>query len=95
MANYRCILIFVTTSSRVMSEDLEPPVETKTSFRANMYDPNIKEEVLPRMTPLQQYYSPFHDNNNNIDDNDITLVDVGEDVLPLTTSLEQQLFSVS
>ena len=36
---------------------------------------------------LQRYYSLLHNNNDNIDDSDITLVDVGEDVLPLTTSL--------
>ena len=32
---------------------------------------------------LQERYSPLHNNNNNIiDDNDITLADVGEEVLP-------------
>ncbi|KAH9795044.1 SWIM-type domain-containing protein [Citrus sinensis] len=39
---------------------------------------------------LQQYYSPIYDNYDNIDDNDITLQDVGEEVFPITTSLEQQ-----
>ena len=73
VANYGCIPIFVTTSSRVPNEDLEPPVETKTSFRANMFSPDIEEEVLLRTMSLQQYYSPLHDNNDNIDDNDITL----------------------
>ena len=52
VTNYGCIPIFVITSPRVSSEDLEPPVEIKTSFRANMSAPDI-EEVLPRMTPLQ------------------------------------------
>ena len=32
VANYGCIHIFVTTSPRVPSEDLEPPVETETSL---------------------------------------------------------------
>ena len=90
VANYGCIHIFVTTSLRVPSEYLEPLVETKTFFIANMSAPDIEEEVLPKMTSLQQYYSPLHDNNDNIDDNGITLVDVGEEVLSLTTSLEQR-----
>ena len=58
---------------RVPSEDVEPPVETETSFRANMSGPHNKEEVLPRTMSLQQYYSPIHDNNDNIDDNNIGL----------------------
>ena len=90
LANYGCISIFVTTSPRVPSKDLEPPIETKTSFRANMSRSDIEEEVLPRTTLLQQYHSPLHDNNNNIDDNGITLMDVGENVLLLTTSLKQR-----
>ena len=90
VANYGCIPIFVTISPRVLSQDLKPHVEIKTSFRANMFGLNIQEEVLPRMMSLQQYYSPLHDNNDNIYDNDIMLVDVGEEVLPLTTSLEQR-----
>ena len=81
VANYGCIPIFVTTSPRVPSEDLEPLVETETSFIANIYAPDIEKEVLPKMTSLQQYYSSLHDNNDNIDNNGITLVDVGEDVL--------------
>ena len=89
VANYGCIPIFVTTSPRVPSEDVEPPVETETSFRVNMSGPHNKEEVLPRTMSLQQYCSPIHDNNDNIDDNNITLKDVGEEVLPLTTSLKQ------
>ncbi|KAH9723843.1 SWIM-type domain-containing protein [Citrus sinensis] len=87
VANYGCIHIFVTTSPRVPSEDLEPPVETETFFRANMSGLDIEEEALAKTMSLQQYYSPIHDNNDNIDDNRIT--DVGEEVLPLTTSLEQ------
>ena len=78
VANSGCIPIFVTTSPQVPSEDLEPPVETEISFKINMSGPDIKEEVLLRMTSLQQYYSPLHDNNDNIDDNGITLVDVGK-----------------
>ena len=34
--NYGCILIFITTSPRVPSEDVEPHIETETSFIANM-----------------------------------------------------------
>lgn len=89
VANYRCIPIFVTTSPRVPSQDVELHVETKTSFRANMSNPDNEEKVLPRTMSLQQYYSPINDNYNNIDDNDIMLEDVGEEVLQLTMSLEQ------
>ena len=84
VANYGCIHIFVTTSPRVPSEDVEAPVEIETSFRANMSGPDNEKEVLPRTMSLQQYYSPIHDNNDNIGDNDIALKDVGEEVLPLT-----------
>ena len=52
VANYGCIPIFVTTSSRVPSKDLEPPIETETSFRANMPSSDIEEEVLPRTMSL-------------------------------------------
>lgn len=38
---------------------------------------------------LQQRYSPHHNNNDTIDDNNIILVDVKEEVLPLKMSLEQ------
>ena len=55
-----------------------------------MSGPDNEEDVLPRTMSLQQYYSPIHDNNDNIDDNCITLEDVGEEVLPLTMSLEQR-----
>ena len=88
VANFGCIPIFVTTSPRVPSEDIESHVETKTSFRANMSALDNEEEVLPRTMSLQQYYSPIRDNYDNIDDNDITLEDVGEEVFPITTSLE-------
>ncbi|KAK9177462.1 hypothetical protein WN944_029484 [Citrus x changshan-huyou] len=90
VANFGCIPIFVTTSPRVPSEDIESHVDTETSFRANMSGPDNEEEVLPRTMSLQQYYSPIHDNYDNIDDNDITLQDVGEEVFPITTSLEQR-----
>ena len=52
VTNYGCIPIFVTTSPRVSSKDLEPPVKIETSFRTNMSATDI-EEVLPRMTSLQ------------------------------------------
>ncbi|KAH9786938.1 SWIM-type domain-containing protein [Citrus sinensis] len=55
-----------------------------------MYGPNNDEEVLPRTISLQQYYSPIHDNYDNIDDNGVTLEDVGATVFPITTSLEQR-----
>ncbi|KAH9671455.1 SWIM-type domain-containing protein [Citrus sinensis] len=90
VANFGCIPIFVTTSPRVPSEGIEPHVDTETSFRANMSGPDNDEEVLPRTISLQQYYSPIHDNYDNIDDNGVTLQDVGATVFPITTSLEQQ-----
>ncbi|KAH9696708.1 SWIM-type domain-containing protein [Citrus sinensis] len=77
VANFGCIPIFVTTSPRVPSEGIEPHVDTETSFRANMSGPDNDEEVLPRTISLQQYYSPIHDNYDNIDDNGVTLQDVG------------------
>ncbi|KAH9730924.1 SWIM-type domain-containing protein [Citrus sinensis] len=55
-----------------------------------MYGPNNDEEVMPRTISLQQYYSPIHDNYDNIDDNGVTLEDVGATVFPITTSLEQR-----
>ncbi|KAH9715482.1 SWIM-type domain-containing protein [Citrus sinensis] len=90
VANFGCIPIFVTTSPRVPSEGIEPHVDTETSFRANMSGPDNDEEVLPRTISLQQYYSPIHDNYDNIDDNGVTLQDVGATVFPITTSLEQR-----
>ena len=51
-ANYGCIHIFVTTSPRVPSEDIEPHVKTETSFRANMSGSDNEEEVLPRTMSL-------------------------------------------
>ncbi|GAY65550.1 hypothetical protein CUMW_242030, partial [Citrus unshiu] len=90
VANFGCIPIFVITSPRVPSEGIEPHVDTKTSFRANMSSPVNDEEVLPWTISLQQYYSPIHDNYDNIDDNGVTLQDVGATVFPITTSLEQQ-----
>ncbi|KAH9750661.1 SWIM-type domain-containing protein [Citrus sinensis] len=90
VANFGCIPIFVTTSSRVPSEGIEPHVDTETSFRANMSGPDNDEEVLPRTISLQQYYSPIHDNYDNIDDNGVMLEDVGATVFPITTSLEQR-----
>ncbi|KAH9779504.1 SWIM-type domain-containing protein [Citrus sinensis] len=90
VANFGCIPIFVTTSPRVLSEGIEPHVDTETSFRANMSGPDNDEEVLPRTISLQQYYFPIHDNYDNIDDNGVTLQDVGATVFPITTSLEQQ-----
>ncbi|KAH9661756.1 SWIM-type domain-containing protein [Citrus sinensis] len=89
VANFGCIPIFVTTSPRVSSEGIEPHVDTETSFRANMSGPDNDEEVLLRTISLQQYYSPIHDNYDNIDDNGVTLEDVGATVFPITTSLEQ------
>ncbi|KAH9737194.1 SWIM-type domain-containing protein [Citrus sinensis] len=90
VANFGCIPIFVTTSPRVPSEGIEPHVDTETSFRANMSGPDNDEEVLPRTISLQQYYSLIHDNYDNIDDNGVTLEDVGATVFPITTSLEQR-----
>ncbi|KAH9681072.1 SWIM-type domain-containing protein [Citrus sinensis] len=90
VANFGCIPIFVTTSPRVPSEGIEPHVDTETSFRANMSGPDNEEEVLPRTISLQQYYSPIHNNYDNIDDNGITLQDVGATVFPITTSLDQR-----
>ncbi|KAH9779794.1 SWIM-type domain-containing protein [Citrus sinensis] len=90
VANFGCIPIFVTTSPRVPSEGIEPHVDTETSFRANMSGPDNDEEVLPRTISLQQYYSPIHDNYDNIDDNGVMLEDVGATVFPITTSLEQR-----
>ncbi|KAH9680511.1 SWIM-type domain-containing protein [Citrus sinensis] len=89
VANFGCIPLFVTTSPRVPSEGIEPHVDTKTSFRANMSSPDNEEEVLPRTISLQQYYSLIQDNYDNIDDNGITLQDVRTTVFPITTSLEQ------
>ncbi|KAH9763824.1 SWIM-type domain-containing protein [Citrus sinensis] len=90
VANFGCIPIFVTTSPRVLSEGIEPHVDTETSFRANMSGLDNDEEVLPRTISLQQYYSPIHDNYDNIDDNGVTLQDVGATVFPITTLLEQR-----
>ncbi|KAH9679552.1 40S ribosomal protein S6 [Citrus sinensis] len=52
--------------------------------------PDNDEEVLPRTISLQQYYSQIHDNYDNIDDNGVTLEDVGATIFPITTSLEQR-----
>ncbi|KAH9648747.1 SWIM-type domain-containing protein [Citrus sinensis] len=90
VANFGCIPVFVTTSPRVPSKGIEPHVDTETSFRANMSGPDNDEEVLPRTISLQQYYSPIHNNYDNIDDNGVTLQDVGATVFPITTSLEQR-----
>ncbi|KAH9688588.1 SWIM-type domain-containing protein [Citrus sinensis] len=90
VANFGCIPIFVITSPRVSSEGIEPHVDTETSFRANMSGPDNEEEVLPRTISLQQYYSPIHDNYDNIDDNGVTLQDVGATIFSITTSLEQR-----
>ena len=38
--NYGCIPVFVSTSPRIDYQDVEPPVETETSFRANVSVPN-------------------------------------------------------
>ncbi|KAH9661359.1 SWIM-type domain-containing protein [Citrus sinensis] len=77
VANFGCIRIFVTTSPQVPSEGIEPHVDTETSFRANMSGPDNDEEVLQRTISLQQYYSPIYNNYDNIDDNGVTLQDVG------------------
>ncbi|XP_052290826.1 probable O-methyltransferase 3 [Citrus sinensis] len=90
VANFGCIPIFVTTSPRVPSEGIEPHVDTEISFRANMSGPDNEEEVLPRTISVQQYYSPIHNKYDNIDDNGITLQDVGATVFPIKTSLEQR-----
>ena len=89
VVNYGCISIFVTTSPRVPAQDYEPLVETKTSFRANDSVSDIEEEVLPQQILLQQRYSLFHENNDTIDENDITLANVEEAMLLLRTSLGQ------
>ena len=52
--------------------------------------PDNEEDVLPKTMSVQQYHSPIHDNYDNIDDNDITLQDVGEEVFPIMTLLEQR-----
>ena len=52
LANYGCIPIFVTTSPRVPSKDVEPLVETETSFRENMFGSDNEKEVLPRTMSL-------------------------------------------
>ncbi|KAH9662769.1 SWIM-type domain-containing protein [Citrus sinensis] len=44
VANFGCIPIFVTTSPRVLSEGIEPHVDTETSFKANMSGPDNDEE---------------------------------------------------
>ncbi|KAH9647176.1 SWIM-type domain-containing protein [Citrus sinensis] len=90
VVNYGCIPIFVTTSSRVDYQDLEPPVKTETSFRANVSVPDSEEEVLPQTLSLQQRYSPLHGYNDTINDNGITLADVEAEALPQTLSLEQR-----
>ncbi|KAH9760798.1 SWIM-type domain-containing protein [Citrus sinensis] len=90
VGNFECIPIFVTTSPRVSSEGIEPHVNIETWFRATMFGANNNEEVLPRTISLQQYYSPIHDNYDNIDDNGVTLEDVGATVFSITTSLEQR-----
>ena len=71
-ANYGRILIFVTTFPQVSSQDVEPLIETETSFRANIFVSYIEEELLLRTMSLQQYHSPLHDNSDTIDDNDNT-----------------------
>ena len=53
VANFGCIPILVTTSHRVLSEGIEPHVDTETSFKANMSGPDNEEEVLPRTISLQ------------------------------------------
>ena len=70
VVNYACIPIFVTIYSRVPAENLEPLVESKTSFRANESVPDIEEEVLPQQMSFQQRYSLVNENNDTIDDND-------------------------
>ncbi|KAH9715045.1 SWIM-type domain-containing protein [Citrus sinensis] len=89
VVNYGCIPIFVTTHPRVPAENPEPLVESESSFRANESVPDIEEEVLPQQMSFQQHYSPVNENNDTIDDNDITLADVEDIVLPLGTSLGQ------
>ena len=64
-------------------------MESETSFRANEFVRNIEEEVLPQQISFQQRYSPLNENNDTIDENDITLTDVEKMVLPLGTSLRQ------
>ena len=81
VVNYGCIPIFVTTYPRVPAENLEPLMESETSFRANKFVPDIEEEVLPQQMSFQQCYSPLNENNDTIGDNDIMLADVEEDVL--------------
>lgn len=87
MHPYICI-----TTSRVLSQDIESFVETETFYKANFFVLDIEDKMLPHKISLQQCYSPFHDNNDIIND-DITLADVQveveEEVLPSTASLEQ------
>ncbi|KAH9748930.1 ATP synthase mitochondrial f1 complex assembly factor 1 [Citrus sinensis] len=90
VVNYGCIPIFVTTSPRFDYQDLEPPVETETSFRENVSVLDSEEDVLPQTLSLQQRYSPLHDYNDTINDNGITLADVEAEALPQTLSLEQR-----
>lgn len=48
VTNYGCTSLFITTSGRVLSQDLEQLVEIETFFRANISILNIDKEVLPR-----------------------------------------------
>ena len=89
VVNYGCISIFFITSPRVPAQDPEPLVETETSFRVNDSVSDIEEDVLPQQILLQQHYSLFHENNDTIDENDITLANVEKEVLLLRTSLGQ------
>ncbi|KAH9797211.1 ATP synthase mitochondrial f1 complex assembly factor 1 [Citrus sinensis] len=73
-----------------LRSNLEPPVKTETSFRANVSVLDSEEEVLPQTLSLQQRYSPLHDYNDTINDNGITLADVEAEALPQTLSLEQR-----
>lgn len=50
MVNYGCVLIFITISPRVLTQDLEPLVKTKISFKANDLVPDIAKEVISIMS---------------------------------------------
>lgn len=48
----------------------------KVYFRANIFIPDIQEEMLPQMKSLQYRYSLLYYNDDTIDDNSFMLVDV-------------------
>lgn len=41
VVNYKCILIFITTSSQVLNQDILRLTEIQTSFKVNIFVPDI------------------------------------------------------